>query len=404
MSILARLNPLRVVRAVDIVPHLQNLGEELRDDQKTLWRQLRTIARQLEHLEDTLKRQEKVLAGIPELQTEVRRCVAAYTSDARQAHRLPAVRARLGDGEQIAAHTEAAVAKAPLELDPFPHIIIDELLPDDVCSELIRALPPKPFFQTENATRQKLDIPCLFAPEYSRIVWGLIYNKVIARAMVTALTEKFRPALDRFIHVQWPALGSLAQSGISLRVTNSRLLLRRPGYKIKPHRDPRWAFLTALVYLPISTEDESYGTQLYRLRHEPEVTHSAPLWVDRSDCELVTEVPARRNTALVFLNSTGAHGASIPSDAPAGASRRRSRAQATLAGRPRVTAPFRSAAIVPAGRRMPEPVRLSGRANGSIDLRRTTSRRSSGSCVRCSPAGPALARVNGVGSRAKDDR
>jgi hypothetical protein len=321
MSILARLNPLRVVRAVDIVPHLQNLGEELRDDQKTLWRQLRTIARQLEHLEDTLKRQEKVLAGIPELQTEVRRCVAAYTSDARQAHRLPAVRARLGDGEQIAAHTEAAVAKAPLELDPFPHIIIDELLPDDVCSELIRALPPKPFFQTENATRQKLDIPCLFAPEYSRIVWGLIYNKVIARAMVTALTEKFRPALDRFIHVQWPALGSLAQSGISLRVTNSRLLLRRPGYKIKPHRDPRWAFLTALVYLPISTEDESYGTQLYRLRHEPAVTHSAPLWVDGSDCELVTEVPARRNTALVFLNSTGAHGASIPSDAPAGTER-----------------------------------------------------------------------------------
>ena len=224
MSILARLNPLRVVRAVDIVPHLQNLGEELRDDQKTLWRQLRTIARQLEHLEDTLKRQEKVLAGIPELQTEVRRCVAAYTSDARQAHRLPAVRARLGDGEQIAAHTEAAVAKAPLELDPFPHIIIDELLPDDVCSELIRALPPKPFFQTENATRQKLDIPCLFAPEYSRIVWGLIYKKVIARAMVTALTEKFRPALDRFIQVQWPALGVSDRAGVSAHFYRGRIL------------------------------------------------------------------------------------------------------------------------------------------------------------------------------------
>src|SRR4030095_16054617 len=96
MSILARLNPLRVVRAVDIVPDLQNLGEKLRDDQKTLSRQLRTIARQLEHLEDTLKRQEKVLAGIPELQTEVRRCVAAYTGDARQAHLLPGLSARVG--------------------------------------------------------------------------------------------------------------------------------------------------------------------------------------------------------------------------------------------------------------------------------------------------------------------
>ena len=59
-----------------------------------------------------------------------------------------------------------------------------------------------------------------------------------------------------------------------------------------------------------------YGTQLYRLRREPEVTHSSPLWVDRSECELVKDVPALRNTAVVFLNSTGAHGASIPSDAP----------------------------------------------------------------------------------------
>jgi hypothetical protein len=317
MSILARLNPLRLVRAVDMVPHLQNLGEKLRDDQKTLSRQLRTIARQLEQLEDALRRRETVLAGIPELQTEVRRCVTAYTKDARQAHLLPALRARLGDGEQIAAHTAAAVAKAALELDPFPHIIVEELLPDDVYDSLIHALPPTQFFQTENASRQKLDVPFVFAPEYSRIVWDLIYDRVIAGTMVTALTEKFRPALDPFIHAQWPALGSLAQSGIDLGVTNSRLLLRRPGYAIKPHRDPRWAFLTALVYLPVSTGDESYGTQLYRLRREPEATHNAPLWIDRAECELVKEVPPRRNTALVFLNSTGAHGASIPSDAPA---------------------------------------------------------------------------------------
>jgi hypothetical protein len=46
------------------------------------------------------------------------------------------------------------------------------------------------------------------------------------------------------------------------------------------------------------------------------VTHSSPLWVDPSECELVKDIPADRNTALVFLNSTGAHGASIPSDAP----------------------------------------------------------------------------------------
>ena len=113
----------------------------------------------------------------------------------------------------------------------------------------------------------------------------------------------------------------MAESGIRLRVSNSRLLLRRPGYVIKPHRDPRWAFLTCLVYLPQTAAHQVYGTQLYRLRREPEVTHSSPLWVDRSECELVKDVPAIRNTAVVFLNSTGAHGASIPTDAPANVER-----------------------------------------------------------------------------------
>ena len=39
--------------------------------------------------------------------------------------------------------------------------------------------------------------------------------------MVTALTEKFRPALDRFIRWQWPALASLAQSGIDVVLRQS---------------------------------------------------------------------------------------------------------------------------------------------------------------------------------------
>jgi hypothetical protein len=91
--------------------------------------------------------------------------------------------------------------------------------------------------------------------------------------------------------------------------------LRRPGYHIRPHRDPRWAFLTCLVYLQRRDELVTYGTQLYRLRQEREPSHSSPFWVEYDECELVKEVPAEHNTALVFMNFTGAHGASIPADA-----------------------------------------------------------------------------------------
>jgi hypothetical protein len=321
MSFLERLNPLRMVRNADTVPRLQELGEKMREDQKAMARQLRTIARQLEQIEERLARQDKSLASLPQLHAQIQRCVTAYTKDARQAGRMPSVRARLGDGEAVAAHVSSAVARAVLELEPFPHAVIENLLPEDVCDELIAALPPSAFFTTEKMSRQELEVPFEFAPEYSRLVWGVFFEKAITEAMVPALTEKFRPALDDFVRAHWPGLGSLSQAGIALQVSNSRLMLRRPGYVIKPHRDPRWAFLTCLVYLPKSPEHQIYGTQLYRLRQEPELTHNSPLWADPDECDLVKDVPARRNTALVFLNSTGAHGASIPREAPADTAR-----------------------------------------------------------------------------------
>src|SRR5262245_60672622 len=155
MSILERFNPLRVIRAVDSVSRLQDLGDRLREDQKEMARQLRAIARQLEHMDERLKRQEDVLAAIPSLQADVQQCVASYKADARDAARLPALRASLEADNRLAAHAAAAVARAPLQLDPFPHVLIENLLPDDAADELVAALPSGVFFK-RNAKRHQV--------------------------------------------------------------------------------------------------------------------------------------------------------------------------------------------------------------------------------------------------------
>ncbi len=317
MSILKRFNPLRIVRTVDVVPRLQDLNDKLREDQKATMRELRVITRKLEQLEKTLSSQQELLSRVPELQTKLGQCMGAYMKDARYADQAPRLRQQFGTGERLAAHAAAAVARSTLELDPCPYMVIDDLLPGDVADELVGAMPSNVFFKSQDMSRQEMQVPFVFAPERSRIAWGVFFDAVIAGAMARALTDKFRPALDDFLRLHWPAFGSMAENGITLEVSNSRLLLRRPGYVIKPHRDPRWAFLTCIVFLPRPGDAQTYGTQLYRLRHEPELEHSSPLWADPGDCELVRDVPARRNSALVFLNSTGAHGASIPRDAPA---------------------------------------------------------------------------------------
>jgi hypothetical protein len=264
----------------------------------------------------TAQRFLDALERLPELEAKVEQCMVAYQKDARFADRLPAFQSRIDIG-RVQAHVRAAVDSATLQRDPCAYIVIDNLLPEDLYDEMLSALPSTVFFKRHDKTREEMQVPFVFAPAFSRLVWDFFMTAVVEQTIVPALTEKFRPALDEFLAANWPALGTWTQSNLALRVGNSRLLLRRPGYVIRPHRDPRWAFLTCLIYLQKRGADYVYGTQLYRLKHEREATHNSPFWVDDKECELVKDVPGGRNSALIFLNSTGVHGASIPPDAPA---------------------------------------------------------------------------------------
>ena len=256
------------------------------------------------------------LERLPEVETKLEQVMVAYQKDARFADRLPAFESRFV-AHDVRAHVRNAVESAVLHHDPCAHLVIDNLVPDDLYDEMISALPSTVFFKQHDKTREEMQVPFVFAPAYSRAVWDFFMAVVVEQALIPSLTEKFRPALDEFLATTWPSLGTWAQSGLTLDVGNSRLLLRRPGYVIRPHRDPRWAFLTCLIYLQKRAVRGVYGTQLYRLKREREPSHSSPFWVDERECELVKDVPGERNSALIFLNSTGVHGASIPPDAPA---------------------------------------------------------------------------------------
>ena len=264
----------------------------------------------------TAQRLIDALERLPELEAKVEQCMVAYQKDARFADRLPAFQSRI-DRDRVQAHVHAAVNAATLHRDPCPYLAIDDLLPDDLYDEMLSALPSPVFFKRHDKTREEMQVPFIFAPAFSRLVWDFFMTTVVEQTLVPALTQKFQPALDEFLATTWPSLGTWTESQLSLRVGNSRLLLRRPGYVIRPHRDPRWAFLTCLIYLQKRGADHIYGTQMYRLKHEREATHNSPFWVDERECELVRDIPGGRNSALVFLNSTGVHGASIPPDAPA---------------------------------------------------------------------------------------
>lgn len=217
------------------------------------------------------------------------------------------------DRARISAHVRAAVKAAPLHHDPFPHVVLDTWLPPDVYETIVRALPPAVFFADREVSRQRLLVPFSVAPAYSRRVWRFVAEDIVGCALSDALNQKFQDVVRQYVGIfceQW-----LEQPDQRLHPSDGRIMLRRPGYVIEPHRDPKWGFITGLVYLARDDDDEAYGTQLYRVRDDVEAPDDKPLRFDPQRCELVKSVPFRPNTLLAFLNSRGAHGASIPADA-----------------------------------------------------------------------------------------
>lgn len=206
----------------------------------------------------------------------------------------------------------AAIAQAELRLDPCPYTVIDGLLPEELYGALLHGLPPVELFVDKPATKQQLAVPFDLAPTYSQRVWTHLVNELIPNVIAPRLIEKFLVQIDEWISLNWPQLDPRS---VELHGSGGRVMLRRRGYRIRPHRDPKWSFITCILYLARPGDDEAWGTQIYAVDDDEEAKNAAPYWISEKQCRLVEDVKFKPNRLLVFLNSVGAHGASIPDDA-----------------------------------------------------------------------------------------
>lgn len=216
------------------------------------------------------------------------------------------------DPARIEAHVNRVVSAATLETDPFPHLVVENWLPEDVYARVIDAMPPSIFFAHDRD--QHWSVPFGVAPLYSRQVWAFVANTIVGEILHDALNRKLGPAIREYVRSFCPALPD--DMDLTLHPSDGRIMLRRPGYKLMPHRDPKWGFVTAIVYLAREGDNEAHGTQLYRVRRDVQAPTSRVYYVEADNCELAKDVPFRANSMLVFLNSEGAHGASIPVTEP----------------------------------------------------------------------------------------
>jgi hypothetical protein len=294
------------------VRDLKRLAKQQAEQDNAIHRQVKeSIAR----FDEVTSQWQKLCGRLDALALRESQLRAVATADAvfdKALAQLPAI----CDEARITAHVTKAVAHARLELDPLPYAIVDEVFPRDFYDALVRSIPPYELFADKPLNQQRLKVPLEVGPIYSRRMWRCLLDVALDCALQPALVEKFRAPLEEWIAREWPAMaGNPLGPPMELHTTDGRILLRGRGYHIPPHRDPKWGFMTVLLYLPRAGDSERWGTQLYTVDDDDAATNIRAHWIDPDRCRLAVDVPFRRNTALVFLNSRGAHGAHIPEDA-----------------------------------------------------------------------------------------
>lgn len=290
---------------------LDDMAEGIRELRRAAKEQARLAAR-VDEMHARLRDLGQQVEALTLREKQLRAVAAADAFFEEDLQRLPDI----CDRPRILAHVRDAVRAARLKTDPLPYLVVSNVFPKAFYSALVRAIPPLELFADRPHNKRQMTVPFTYGPAYSRAIWTFLVDVVLEGAFQPAIIEKLRQPLGEWIAQEWPPLAADPLGPpMALHSTDGRILLRGRGYRIAPHRDPKWGFITVLLYLARSHESDQWGTQLYSVDDDDAAGSIAPHWIDPARCRLKVDVPFQRNTALVFLNSRGAHGASIPEDA-----------------------------------------------------------------------------------------
>jgi hypothetical protein len=289
-------------------------GPDVDEALKPVRKDVRSLINQVEGLQASLARTQQLAARADRIAAQVK---LAAVLNREQCQRVARATDML-DAVRVGAHVRAAIESAPVLLEPYEHMVVEQLLPPDIYDLLIDAIPPEPFFDDHDPIKRNLRFPMELGPTLAAMVWGF-FDEVVTDLMIRpAVLARFHDPLQRHYESIFGAEHRVRAAALTHRVNSGRLMLRRRGYHLDPHRDPKHSMLTCLVYFALPGDAETFGTQIFSVADDSDADYKQTYYPEQAghECTLVKVVPFRPNSMLVFLNSRGAHGATIPAEAP----------------------------------------------------------------------------------------
>src|SRR5687768_3447544 len=122
----------------------------------------------MENVEESLSAAD-ALRQLEEQRAELTRLRRAQALDLEQVDRIRSI-ADVWDPAPIAAHVREVIAAATVHTDPYPHMVLDPLLPAGAFQTLVDAVPSEEFFEGEkHLDLRGLGMPTTIVPLFARI-------------------------------------------------------------------------------------------------------------------------------------------------------------------------------------------------------------------------------------------
>lgn len=166
----------------------------------------------------------------------------------------------------LAEFVAQAVDAARSSDDPFLHLELDRIFPDDIYAQLLELKPSAADYRPMHGRSKGLDLTDgthtrvkidLF-PEYvrhlpraKRAFWRLVGRALTSDTVRQAFVRRLAPALERRFGPGFAAVGMYPVPVLTRDI---------PGYRIPPHTDTHWKGITVQLYLPDDDVNADVGT------------------------------------------------------------------------------------------------------------------------------------------------
>jgi hypothetical protein len=229
---------------------------------------------------------------------------------------------------EVQAAVRAKVESAEISRDPFPHLMIPDLLPEAFFQRLATAIPPLESFE-QSKRGIKADLPLrdenpyfTGAPEGFREVWRQLRDEMIRAVVGPILAQRLENEIRaKYADLFSPEIADQILEG-GLVTSDGRIMSRKAGYWLKPHTDSAHFAVTCLLYFTVGRNETSGALCLFRPERAPELRTVSTYYPEKEEgigVELVKTIPIRANLFVAFLNGRrSVHGVRIdPSDGSA---------------------------------------------------------------------------------------